>query len=165
MLLGVLILLSLLFGIGFVSFVVILRTVLMISIAFFRLLDYASAGAPGHGPIHLLVQAADDLGFFWDSDQAGWIRPGLPPLRYAVWAHSAFSGCYLAGLANIRLLLIFASVKGFGVVLGLIFMDLTNYLSLPILGNETKCCFEPSSSGGVWNGFLLSKVKKEDGSF
>ena len=47
----------------------------------FRLLDYASAGAPGHGPIHLLVQSADDLGFFWDSDQAGWIRPGLPPLR------------------------------------------------------------------------------------
>ena len=47
----------------------------------FRLLDYASAGAPGHGPIHLLVQSADELGFFWDSEQAGWIRPGLPPLR------------------------------------------------------------------------------------
>ena len=47
----------------------------------FRLLDYASAGAPGHGPIHLLIQSADELGFFWDSDQAGWIRPGLPPLR------------------------------------------------------------------------------------
>ena len=47
----------------------------------FRLLDYASAGAPGHGPIHLLIQSADELGFFWDSEQAGWIRPGLPPLR------------------------------------------------------------------------------------
>ena len=29
----------------------------------FRLLDYASAGAPGHGPIHLLIQSADELGF------------------------------------------------------------------------------------------------------
>ena len=29
----------------------------------FRLLDYASAGSPGHGPIHLLIQSADELGF------------------------------------------------------------------------------------------------------
>ena len=47
----------------------------------FRLLDYASAGSPGPGPIHLLIQSADELRFFWDSEQAGWIRPGLPPLR------------------------------------------------------------------------------------
>ena len=47
----------------------------------FRSLDYASAGSPGHGPIHLLIQSADELGVFWDSEQAGWIRPGLPPLR------------------------------------------------------------------------------------
>ena len=33
---------------------------------------------------------------------------------------------------NIRSLLIFASVRGFGGVLGLIFMALINYLSLPI---------------------------------
>ena len=30
----------------------------------FRLLDYASSGAPGHGPIHLLIQSADEPGFF-----------------------------------------------------------------------------------------------------
>ena len=47
----------------------------------FRLLDYASTGSPGHGPIHLLLQSAEEIGFFWDSEQAGWIRPGLPPLR------------------------------------------------------------------------------------
>ena len=47
----------------------------------FRLLDNASTGSPGHGPIHLLLQSAEELGFFWDSEQAGWIRPGLPPLR------------------------------------------------------------------------------------
>ena len=45
-----------------------------------RLLDYASNGSPGHGPIHLLIQSAE-LGFFRDSEHAGWIRPGLPPLR------------------------------------------------------------------------------------
>ena len=47
----------------------------------FRLFDYASTGSPGHGPIHLLIQSAEENGFFWDSEQAGWIRPGLPPLR------------------------------------------------------------------------------------
>ena len=30
----------------------------------FRLLDYASAGSPVHGPTHLLIQSADELGFF-----------------------------------------------------------------------------------------------------
>ena len=38
-------------------------------------------GPPGHGPTHLLLQSAEEIGFFWDSEQAGWIRPGLPPLR------------------------------------------------------------------------------------
>ena len=57
----------------------------------FRLLDYAAAGSPGHGPIHLLIQSADELGFFWDSEQAGWIRPGLPPTSFDDWAYSAFS--------------------------------------------------------------------------
>ena len=55
---------------------------------------------PGHGPIHLLVQSADELGFFWDSDQAGWIRPGLPPLRMMTGPIQAFPGFYLASLAT-----------------------------------------------------------------
>ena len=64
---------------------------------------------------------------------------------------------------NIKYLLICANGKGFGVVfLVLIFMVLINYLFLLIFEKETKCCFEPFFSGGVWNGFLLSKVKKED---
>ena len=44
---------------------------------------------------------------------------------------------------NIKLLLMYVNGKGFGVVLGLIFTALINYLFLPIYGNETKCCFEP----------------------
>ena len=46
-----------------------------------RFLDLVAAGRPGHGPSHLLLQSADDLGFAWDSGIEGWIRPGLPPLR------------------------------------------------------------------------------------
>ena len=28
-----------------------------------------------------LVDSAQEIGLFWDSEQVGWIRPGLPPLR------------------------------------------------------------------------------------
>ena len=53
----------------------------------FRLLDYASTGSPGHGPIHLLIQSAEELGFFlgqaldsaWSSSAA-----------YDCWSCSAF---------------------------------------------------------------------------
>ena len=46
-----------------------------------RLLDLAAAGRPGHGPVHLLLQSAGQLGFAWDSREEGWLRPGLPTLR------------------------------------------------------------------------------------
>ena len=52
------------------------------------------------------------LVFFWDSDQAGWIRPGLPPLRMMAVLFNIFE--VPSGMpGNIKLLLIFASVKGF----------------------------------------------------
>ena len=54
-----------------------------------------SGGAPGHGPVHLLLSSAASLGFSWDSDLCVWLRPGLPALcqistpsqffRKAVW--------------------------------------------------------------------------------
>ena len=47
----------------------------------FRLLDLISGGAQGHGPIHLLLISAAELGFAWDGDEKGWVRVYLPPLR------------------------------------------------------------------------------------
>ena len=44
----------------------------------YRLLDLVAAGCPSHGPIHLLLEAAGEIGFAWDSGAEGWIRPGLP---------------------------------------------------------------------------------------
>ena len=37
----------------------------------FRMLDFISRGAQGHGPVHLA----------WDGAEKGWIRVSLPPLR------------------------------------------------------------------------------------
>ena len=70
MALGDLIRLSSSFGVTFDNFDGISLVVLMRKIAFFRLLDYASTGSSGHGPIHLLLQSAEEIGFFWDSEQA-----------------------------------------------------------------------------------------------
>ena len=47
----------------------------------FRMLDLISRGAQGHGPVHLLLISAAEIGFAWDGDEKGWVRVSLPPLR------------------------------------------------------------------------------------
>ena len=47
----------------------------------FRMLDLISSGAQGHGPVHLLLISAAELGFAWDGDEKVWVRVSLPPLR------------------------------------------------------------------------------------
>ena len=57
----------------------------------FRMLDLISRGAQGHGPVHLLLISAAELGFAWDSGEQGWIRVFSSSFAYDVWSHSAFS--------------------------------------------------------------------------
>ena len=47
----------------------------------FRMLDLISRSAQGHGPVHLLLTSAAELGFAWDGDEKGWVRVSLLPLR------------------------------------------------------------------------------------
>ena len=47
----------------------------------FRMLDLISWGAQGHGPVHLLLISAAELGFAVDGNEHGWVRISLPPLR------------------------------------------------------------------------------------
>ena len=47
----------------------------------FRMLDFISRGAQGHGPVHLLLISAAELGFALDGAEQGWVRVSLPPLR------------------------------------------------------------------------------------
>ena len=79
-------------GVAFGSFDGIWRIGPMRRDAFFRLLDYASTGSLGHGPIHLLVESAQEIGLYWDSEQAGWTRPGLPPLHMMTGPIQHFRG-------------------------------------------------------------------------
>ena len=47
----------------------------------FRMLDLISRGTQGHGPVHLLLISAAELGFAWDGNEQCWVRVSLPPLR------------------------------------------------------------------------------------
>ena len=47
----------------------------------FRTLDLISRGTQGHGPVHLLLISAAELGFAWNGEEKGWVRDSLPPLR------------------------------------------------------------------------------------
>ena len=57
----------------------------------FRMLDLISRGAQGHGPVHLLLISAAEIGFAWDGDEKG-LGPGFPPsIAYDGGTYSAFS--------------------------------------------------------------------------
>ena len=56
----------------------------------------------------------------------------------------------------------YLSVKGFWVVVFLIFEALYNYLPRHTCVNEIKMLLRAILCGGVWNGLLLGKAKKED---
>ena len=84
-----------------------------------------------HGPIHLLVDSAQEIGLYWDSEQAGWIRPGLPPLRMMTGPIQHFrSPMWLAWQEKVAADLCKRKRKGFGRSSVLICMALINYLPL-----------------------------------
>ena len=48
----------------------------------FHLPGMVTEGCPGHGPVHLPVESASEVGFRCDPSVLGWTRPGLPVLSY-----------------------------------------------------------------------------------
>ena len=126
----------------------------------YSLLRVVSAGAPGHGPVHLLLSSAISLGFSWDSDLCVWLRPGLPALcqiscpflffREVVWDAWRTK---VAGDLSSR-----AGVRG-GRYLD--FRGSLKLLSSPHLRGGDKGLLRGILSGSVWNGFLLSFVRGE----
>ena len=99
----------------------------------YRLLQAAADGSSGHGPTHLLLESAVEIGFFWCSRFLGWDRPGLPVLGM------------IDGLFSIFVLLFWM----FGVtrflwvcVLGRVFGVACSSLTLTMFGKEIRHCFE-----------------------
>ena len=127
----------------------------------FRLLDLVAAGRPGHGPVHLLLQSASKLGFAWDSNEEGWIRPGLPPLRILSGPYPHFKSAILSAWRG-RFEGILTSRKSFR---GGPLLDYNGTMQLLFsshLRERDKMLLRSILCGGAWNGFLLGKTKEED---
>ena len=100
----------------------------------FRMLDLISRGAQGHGPVHLLLTSAAELGFAWDGDEKFWVRVSLPPLRMMTGPIQHVRSAILDAW-RFQVFARLSERQGF-----LIFMVLYNYSPRPTCGNEIKCC-------------------------
>ena len=123
-----------------------------------RLLAAAAEGCSGHGPAHLLVESAAEVGFSWCSQDFGWIRPGLPVLDMVAGPIQHFRSAILDAWRH-RVSMSLCSRKGFR---GGPFLDVSGTLQLlnsdHVRGRD-KALLRGVMVGGVWNVFLLGKVR------
>ena len=128
----------------------------------YRLLEMVGEGCPGHGPIHLLSASDAEIGFRWNPDAQAWSRPGLPML------------CNLAGpLQHLKAAILDAWRKKVAADLcgregfrGGPLLDIHG--SLQLLNSShvrererDKALLRSTMVGGVWNGFLLGRIRNQ----
>ena len=92
----------------------------------YRLLEMATEGCPGHGPVHLFVASACKIGFQWDPFRMGCLGVGC--LCSVIWL--VLFSIFKAAILDARLQLIFAVGSVFGVVHLVIFLVLCSCLIL-----------------------------------
>ena len=66
----------------------------------YRLLGMVGDGCPGHGPVHLLLASAAEIGFQWDPHALAWVRPGLPLLSNSAGPIQHFRAAILDAWRN-----------------------------------------------------------------
>ena len=124
------------------------------------MLDLVAHGAPGHGPVHLLLISAAEIGFVCDGEQQGCIRAALPFLRMLTGPIQHFQSAILESW-QLKIGAQLAEREGFRHS-QFLDVDLYNYLSLPTYGKEIKCCqgiFRVEMFGMA---FSLEKAKRDD---
>ena len=124
----------------------------------YRLLDMVSEGCRGHGPVHLLVSSAAEIGFRWDPYSLAWHRPGLPLLSNLAGPVQHFRAAILDAWQN-KVAADLCDRKGFR---GGPLLDIRGSLQLlnsSHVRDRDKGLLRCILVGGAWNGFLLSKVK------
>ena len=147
-----------LYGSGSVCFVGSLLTGRMRFPGFFWLLEHVADGCPGHGPVHLLVDSAAEIGFVWSPEMVGWAREGLPVLSNLAGPIQHFRAAILEGWRG-KVSADLCARKGFR---GFPWPDVDG--SLQLLNSDhvrerDKALLRSILLGGVWNGFVLGKVK------
>ena len=120
----------------------------------FRMLDLISQG---HGPVTLLLISAAELGFAWDGEEKGWVRVSLPPLRM-MSGPTQHSYSSILDAWRYCIFPSYTSEMAFGsCVCGFSRLFTTTYLR-----EREKMLLRAILCGGIWNGFLFGKAKKED---
>ena len=124
----------------------------------YRLLEHVAGGCPGHGPVHLLVGSAAEIGFVWSPEMVGWAREGLPVLSSLSDPIQHFRAAFLEGWRS-EVSADLCAREGFR---GGPWLDVDVSLQLLNSGHVRegdKALLRRILVGGVWNGFLLHKVK------
>ena len=126
-----------------------------------RLLELASVGAPGHGPVHLLVESASSLGFRWCSGGFCWNRPGLPQLPMVDGPYQHFHDSILSALRDLNAADL-CRRQGFRSGPLLDFRGSMQLLDSSHVRDRDKALLRAILSGRVWNGFLLGNMRREN---
>ena len=124
----------------------------------YRLLTMVHEGCPEHGPIHLLSASAAEIGFEWDPHALAWIRPGLPLLSNLAGPIQHFQAAILDAWRN-KVAADLCCREGFR---GGPLLDIHGSLQLlssSHVRERGKALLRAIIVGGVWNGFLLSRVR------
>ena len=124
----------------------------------YRLLESAAEGCPCHGPAHLLIQSAAEIGFRWDLEELAWDRPGLPLLSNLSGPVQHFRAAIL-GAWRKKVSANLCARKGFCGVPGWILMAPCSYLTLTMFEREIKRCFEVSLLVVSGMGFFLGRFR------
>ena len=126
----------------------------------YRLLEMVGDGCPGHGPIHLLSSSAAEIGFRWNPDALAWVRPGLPLLSNLAGPIQHFRSSILDAWRN-KVAVDLCGRKGFR---GGPLLDIHGSLQLlnsSHVRERDKGLLRSVMVGGVWNGFLLGRVRNQ----
>ena len=125
---------------------------------YYRLLEVVGGGCPGHGPLHLLLASAAEIGFQWDPHALAWVRPGLPLLSNLAGPVQHFRAAILDAWRN-KVAADLCRPKGFR---GGTLLDIHGSLQLlnsSHVRERDKALLRAIMVGGVWNGFLLGRIR------
>ena len=124
----------------------------------FRLLEMVRDGCPGHGPLHLLSKSAAEIGFQWDPVALAWVRPGLPMLDNLAGPIQHFRSAILDAWRN-KVAVDLCGREGFRSGPLLDIRGSLQLLNSSHVRDRDEGLLRSVLVGGVWNGFLLSRVK------
>ena len=124
----------------------------------YHLLEMVGEGCPGHGPVRLLSASAAEIGFRWDLFGMGWSRLGSPLLSNLAGHFQHFKAAILDAWRD-KVSVDLCGRKGFR---GGPLLDVHGSLQLlnsSHVGERDKASLRSIMVGGVWNGFLLGRVR------